>query len=90
MGPQKPCRKISKRRARGFRSWYGSRKISSRKFGRLGVIDMDCTPHSSIFINDLILIEDPSDAKRAFPTWSQLVRMLRRGCHSIYEASFLI
>ena len=54
------------------------------------MIYMDRTPHGSILINDMIFVGDPPDMERAFPTWSQLVRMLRRGCHGIYEASFLI
>ena len=54
------------------------------------MINMDRTPHGSILINDLIFVGDPPDKERAFPMWSQLVRALRRGCHGIYEASFLI
>ena len=75
---------------RGFRSWYGFGEIRSRKLGRFSVVNMDRTPHGSILINDLIFVGDPPDTERVFPTWSQLIRALRRGCHCIDEASFLI
>ena len=51
---------------------------------------MNRTPHGSIFINDLVVVGNPLDTERAFPPWSKLVRALRRGCHGVDQAPFLM
>ena len=54
------------------------------------MVDVYRTPHGSVLINDLIFVGDPPDTEKGFPTWSQLVKALRRGRHRVDEASFLI
>ena len=54
------------------------------------MVHMNRTPHGSIFINNLVVVGNPPDTERALPPWSQLVRALKRGCHRVDQAPFLI
>ena len=54
------------------------------------MVNVNRVPHGSILINHLIVVEDPFDMERAFPSWSQFAGTLRRSCHSINQAVFLI
>ena len=62
----------------------------SGKFGGFSVVDVHRPPHGPAFIKDLIFVGDPLGTEMTFPKWSQLIRVLRRGCHRVDEASFLV
>ena len=66
---KKTWRQISKWRARGLKSWHRLWKIGGRKFSGFCVIYMDSPPYFSVFVDYLVIIGDPANTKRAFPSW---------------------
>ena len=68
---------IKKGGTRSLRSGHRLFKTGGSKFCGLGVIHVYSPPYFSVFVDYLVVIGDPTNAKWAFPPWRQLGSELR-------------
>ena len=54
------------------------------------MVNVNRAPHRPIFIDHLVVVGNPSDSERAFPSWSQFAGALRRSRHCINKTAFLV
>ena len=54
------------------------------------MVDVHCAPHRPIFINHLVMVRNPPNSVRSFPSRRQFVGALRRSRHREDETAFLV